>query len=222
MKHIALVGYMGSGKTVIRELLQKQGYVHLSFATPLKEIVVKILGRSIDKQVDRPLLQRLGNGARNSENVSISDRSTNLEIRKTLLTTLLWPDGNKPDSASVEPFFNEEYDLTFGTSDYWVSRLLAQLGLFEGSLSTYFVVDDMRYGNEATRLRNVGFEIVRLEVPLEIVKQRLTFRDGGYKDEWFTHPSELEQLQIKEDLKIDNTKPINEVLNALNYYLEKN
>jgi hypothetical protein len=221
MKHVALIGYMGSGKTAVRLRLQEKGYIHVSFATPLKNIVVKILGRSIDKQIDRPLLQRLGNGARSVENILISDRLIDKSVRINALSHILWPEGIDRSTERLDPFFDENYDTGFGDPNYWVNQCVRTMSeLYYKDIR--FVVDDMRYQNEAKTLIDLGFNIFRLEVPLEEVKRRLTVRDGGYDEQWFTDTSELEHLKIKENLVIDNTKSINEVYQVIADYLDGN
>jgi GTPase SAR1 family protein len=60
---IALVGKAGSGKsTIAKELVEKDGYLKLAFAAPLKYFAEEILMRPLDKTdpLDRKFLQYLG------------------------------------------------------------------------------------------------------------------------------------------------------------------
>jgi dephospho-CoA kinase len=58
---IALVGAMGAGKThLANHLRDRHGYEVVSLAGPLKAEAREILGREIDKGVDRQMLTKLG------------------------------------------------------------------------------------------------------------------------------------------------------------------
>lgn len=213
---LALVGYMGAGKSELRTFLtQECGYIHLSFATPLKNLYVKMVGREIDKRIDRPRLQNLGNGARNSKNAWIGNENIPVTLRALGMHWLIWPGDVtfRYFRAVLNEFFYSGLSKEFGNPNFWVNQLITTYSLLKAD--TRVVVDDMRYPNEADALRNHGFLIARVNAPLDVIKQRLKARDGGYDDSWFTHPSETQHLNIIADFEVENTKPIEEVIDDL-------
>jgi hypothetical protein len=215
---------MGAGKSQIRaHLAEKMGFTHLSFATPLKDIFASVVGRPIDKKIDREALQNLGNGARLDSNTWVRPSQFRPQwYRLARLHWMIWPGDFKfrYRAALKKHFFGKAFDAQFGYANYWVDQLVSQF-VNKVSVDEDFaaVIDDGRYVNEISTLQALGFTVVRVEAPMEVIKQRLLSRDGRYDPKWFEHPSEKEQRGIKEDFIINNTLTVKDAANQLMAWL---
>lgn len=95
----------------------------------------------------------------------------------------------------------------------WVDRLLQDIDIVRlveriktPNENSFFVVDDVRFTNEAEALLDLGWKGVYLDVPDEIRIQRLTYRDNDPQTNHLHHISETSIDNFKDKLiKVDGT-----------------
>lgn len=88
--------------------------------------------------------------------------------------------------------------------DYWVHQLLSKLA-DDQSLAGPWVVDDVRFLNEAALLRAHGFRVVQVRTPQEVCIARVTARDGRFDPAWLQDRSEQEWKRIEAEDHISGT-----------------
>jgi GTPase SAR1 family protein len=90
--------------------------------------------------------------------------------------------------------------------DFWVKSLVQDVTSGKYGPGP-FVTDDCRFPYEADALRRLGFEIVKLETPLDTRIRRYFQTYGVYPTaEELVHPSEIELVDIEYDHEIDGEK----------------
>lgn len=150
MKNFGLIGKMGSGKTTAAEVLRNtHGYVPVSFAAPLKEMVIEA-----DPLIEYRCWSQHG-APTNPVPVHLSDilkysgktfeeaKREYPEVRRSLQRI-------GQGVRRIDP-------------EYWVKALLTRLA--ELPAGTPVVVPDVRYPNEADALRTIGYTLVRVTRP---------------------------------------------------------
>lgn len=192
---VAIIGQMGSGKTTLADRLVKElNFQKKSFATPLKEIAVEILGRPINKEIDRPFLQVLSEPLKmdfesDLEYYDIYSNYCNLLMKLSDLSGI-------DENDIYRVISNYKSSLKFFTNQF----------LEMSSNSDFVVVDDMRFLEVEYKpvKEECNLFVVALNTDLEICKQRLIERDGSFKEECFEHASEQECLEIPYDWVVNN------------------
>lgn len=87
---------------------------------------------------------------------------------------------------------------------FWLHALEEELGAPESD-ETRYVIDDVRFPNEAAYLSDVcGFTIVKIDAPIPVCLARLQARDGGASMALFEDASEREVDAIQADLVLPN------------------
>lgn len=123
MQVIALLGKINSGKTTCAKYLeQKYGFTRLSFASPLKEMLVKagiLTWQDIENKTTfaREMMQKIGTD-----------------------------------------FVRNQID-----PDFWVKKLVAHLIDLKKKGHTRFVIDDVRFPNEAESIKKMNGILIKLE-----------------------------------------------------------
>lgn len=165
---IGLTGFKGSGKsTVARILVEQYGYEEISWAGELKFEVWQAFGKAV-------LLQ-------NGYEDSFSDWLTFLDQHKY--------DGPYDEFGWVRPllqFWGTEYRRNLCEPDYWVNKLLPELG-------SDVVVSDCRFHNEVYAITNHPGVVWRIWRP---------DREGD------DHPSERYIPSLHADVEIENNGDI--------------
>ncbi|KKM99142.1 hypothetical protein LCGC14_1150880 [marine sediment metagenome] len=77
----------------------------------------------------------------------------------------------------------------FGTEDFWVNLMLADMEEWKKEGYTFFICDDCRFPGEVKRLREEGFKVVRLATTRELQLSRGS--EGVKETVNLDHPSEL-------------------------------
>lgn len=223
MRPLAIAGYAGAGKTALARALVRYGYQRRSLADGLKAILAVTLGRTLDHGLDRPYLQALGAAARSDKWRHVAEalevdpairRSRQAVACAELVTALI---GRGVDAEGVDVWWDRVRRLEgalytgdppaargWGTEDYWVDALTTRLSPIEGPV----VVDDLRFHNEAARLRAAGFRLVHLVIDPAAAVTRLVGRDRYCPQGLHLHPSERAHLDVTYDLVLDATAPL--------------
>ena len=184
---------MGAGKTTAADLLvERHGYTRLSLAEPLRQLVTRLLGRPIEKRLDRGLLQRTAGAARSPAWAHVAEGPAATEALARHLF-------EAPDDAQIERLRGILHDDGFaagwGQPLYWLQRWQDAYHRANHPV----VVDDCRFGLEAEFMRDLGFRVVRLDVPLEERQRRIIGRDGAWNPAWSSDPTEAEAATIPAD-----------------------
>ena len=192
---IAITGNAGSGKSTLAKVFQyKFGGKVLSFATPLKQFCVQIRGREIDKGLDRPLLQKLGQYYRRDCNAD-----------EVLLQLDL--DGNSPG----EFYAFRSLDYVYGkerNKNFWVDRLIEEV---RKSPDDNVFNDDTRFLSEEAELKKHGFTIVKLVASQKTCIKRLEALYGPVDPNMFKDKSETEIRLIDADITVNAEQPVDNI-----------
>ncbi|MEB3285820.1 MAG: hypothetical protein VKN33_11085 [Candidatus Sericytochromatia bacterium] len=204
MIEIGIAGPMGAGKTTLANtLVASHQFRRMSLADPLRYLTTLLLGRAIDKKVDRGVLQRVGGAARSAE---WKDIDTPLESarqeRVAALAAHIFP-GAAPEqvAALYRALYREGYSYGWGAENYWLGRW--QRDHARGPRPV--VVDDLRFPIEGNFLARKGFFLVMLDVPLEERKRRIISRDGLWDPAWSHDPTEAVADQIPAHVCLEGT-----------------
>ncbi|MDB5097650.1 MAG: hypothetical protein JWM80_2071 [Cyanobacteria bacterium RYN_339] len=210
MVEIAFAGPMGAGKTTVADLLVAQErYTRLSFAEPLRYLTTTLIGRKIDKKLDRGTLQRVGGAARSKDWHGIdTPLETSRQERVQRLATHIFPDAQQAQiDALYQALYGEGYSYGWGDEGYWIRRWRRDYLRAPKPVT----VDDCRFPIEGVTLQRMGFFMVRLDVPLEERKRRIISRDGAWDDAWSQDATEALVDGIPFDLAVDGTAAPEEI-----------
>ena len=201
---IAFAGAMGAGKTTVADLLVREHrYARLSFAEPLRYLTTTLIGRPIDKKLDRGTLQRVGGAARSTDwrRIDTPLESARLE-RAELLARHIFPAAEREQiDALYAALYDEGYSYGWGDVGYWMQRWRRDYLRAPKPVT----VDDCRFPVEGTFLNRLGFFIVKLDVPLEERKRRIIARDGGWDEAWGKDATEAMVDDIPVHATVDGT-----------------
>lgn len=94
--------------------------------------------------------------------------------------------------------------------DYWIDHLLKRI-------PDEVIVDDVRFANEAKKLKENGFTLIYLDLPWYTRFKRLQRRSENYSDiEWFAHESEYSLQDFKDfDYICKSEKEVNQLIEKL-------
>lgn len=215
-KKFAFVGKMHSGKSTISKLMiaHRAGAYRLAFADPVKEasgIMLADLQSYVERQYGGPTMV-----PRPAYSIDdMNERKGHPAIRGLL--------------QLVGTELGRNY---IGPDTIWIDMLVKRVKEIEGQAGMmryeYLIVnDDCRFPNEAERLREIGFKIIRLErndvlrqrsIVQMIYQQNPELEPAPLDSDWIktdkivksskllekilTHPSETEQENIKADATI--------------------
>jgi len=167
---IAFAGPRATGKTTLAHYLEKHyGFVRMSLATPIKRIIAEAPADSYDRHQylltwARELYPRAGMIV-HAKFASGAARVLSTEHDPGRRAQLIGTDVGR----ALDP-------------EVWIRYLLHNLP------AGPVVVDDVRFRNECEALREVGFRLVRLTAPQDVLVSRLAARPSERRDP--SHPSE--------------------------------
>jgi dephospho-CoA kinase len=205
-KKIAMCGKIASGKTSIAKFLSKyHGYEFHSFGNGIRDcfnsVFKEVIGRGIDKTKDRKLLEYIGTLGRDN---SYKDHELEKEWSKE-------NDVNILIFYALEKWIENERKILFKTDDvgdeFWIKRELTNIN------SDLAVIDDCRYPNEFTKLKDDGYIIIRLNCNKKTAAERARVRDGDFDLKSFDSQIEKYHLDFPVDYEVDANQDLGEVCN---------
>lgn len=205
MIEIGFAGGMGAGKTTVADILVNEHRYHrLSFADPIRYMCTTLLARPIDKKHDRTTMQRIGGAGRSPDWKGLD---TPLEParreRVDLLARHIFPDITEERVADLyRVMYGEGYSYNWGNEQYWMQRWHREYLRAPKPVT----VDDVRFPVEGKYLKQLGFFVVKLEVPFEERQRRVVARDGHWDPKWTTDATEVNVDQIPVHVTVDGTK----------------
>lgn len=105
--------------------------------------------------------------------------------------------------------------------DVWINKLSTKILLTKDPVPN-IVVTDVRYPNEVQALKNLGFTIVKVQVPVEVSIERSKATEVNFTEELLLHESE-QLAQSNEqyyDYVIENTGTIEELYSKVEEMVE--
>ena len=105
--------------------------------------------------------------------------------------------------------------------DVWINRLSTKILLTKDPVPN-LVVTDVRYPNEVQALKNLGFTIVKVQVPVEVSVERCKATEINFTEELLLHESE-QLAQSNEqyyDYVIENTDTLEELYSKVDEMVE--
>ena len=105
--------------------------------------------------------------------------------------------------------------------DVWINRLATMIQLTKDPVPN-LVVTDVRYPNEVQALKNLGFTIVKVQVPVEASIERSKATEVNFTEELLLHESE-QLAQSNEqyyDYIIENTGTLEELYSKVEEMVE--
>ena len=105
--------------------------------------------------------------------------------------------------------------------DVWINRLSTMIQLTKDPVPN-LVVTDVRYPNEVQALKNLGFTIVKVQVPVEVSIERSKATEVNFTEELLLHESE-QLAQSNEqyyDYVIENTGTLEELYSKVEEMVE--
>jgi hypothetical protein len=175
---IGISGKIASGKTTVRRYLEtKYGFFGIAFADAIKKLARY---QNVD-HVERKLIVRIM-----ADKLLPSKPEARPEFVKEVLEaferfpTLNPDEKNRPLLQYLGTEIGRKYDY-----DMWLNYTLSQCKNYDR-----VVVDDVRFSNEADRLKETGFHLWRKQISPEIQKKRILELYGESQLSRLNHPSE--------------------------------
>lgn len=161
---IALAGRKGSGKTTAAEIFIKRGFKQVSFAAPLKSIVSKIFGLSLETlndpvakenyQISVPvtdeLISKLIDAAEQYLPIDANAKAKAYSVERPLLTT--------PRQALQ--FVGTDLFRDKVNENFWLMLFEAQLDPNQD-----YICDDCRFLNEANMINKLKGKVILIKRP---------------------------------------------------------
>lgn len=156
MYSIALSGKIGSGKSTCANALRGSGYIPLSFAAPLKDMVIEA----------DPLIACAAHGRDLDPHMLAS---TPVHLSDILDKGWTFEDAKREFSEVRRSLQRIGQGIRRIDPDYWVRLLVSEVHALQDTFGERcpIVVPDARYVNEADALRRLGFKLVRVTRPAD-------------------------------------------------------
>lgn len=184
--NIAHLGKIASGKTTgAKELVEDFGYKVFSIAGKVKSLARAMLGREIDKSIDRPFLQKLGELVRTpveyhteTDSAQIADWMANDEFKNFALSREIFNPYVWIDYLQEDPEFQEYFK--------------------QGNAC----IDDARFIAECSLLHTLSFTVVKFVVPEDVRIRRIINLYGDQHMSILVNSSETEVDQCYYDYEL--------------------
>ena len=105
--------------------------------------------------------------------------------------------------------------------DVWINRVSTMIQLTKDPVPN-LVVTDVRYPNEVQALKNLGFTIVKVQVPVEVSIERSKATEVNFTEELLLHESEqlAQSTEQYYDYIIENTGTLEELYSKVDEMVE--
>ena len=192
--NIAFIGGIGAGKTTIAKFIEKnnEDYKVFSIASEVKHIAKMVLGREIDKGIDRPLLCDIG------------------EILKTLPKNITfdqekWLQDLVKASGWFKEYLEENSNEVFNPN-YFISKLFQNQEFKKCFDLGFALCDDLGFEVEVPFWKSNDLsQIIRVDTDYNLRVQNCIQRDGCYKKEWELGAREVSYPKLTPDRIIKNS-----------------
>lgn len=214
----AFFGPIGIGKTycanLVKDIYGADNVEILSFATGLKDLAKEILGRDIDKSIDRLLISNLGQGIKSPVLKFMGSEYLSSYIFTSALKSGSIGDENnyKFHHRMVNSLHRFIKNNPWGSESVWSDLLIKKV---KESSRPIVVIDDLRFNIEHRDLAANGFRFIRLECDHNIRVQRIIDRDGQYNPSYDELDSEKEWPNMKYDSIVYTSKDIEKQLKEI-------
>lgn len=214
--NIAFAGKMTAGKTISAEYLTEHyGFKRLRFAAPMYEIMDLYMDVYHDGDYDKFV-----NDMADVISSVFPRGSTEFNHAHKRLTQDLYQE-YLPVGSTME-FKDSNYRSliqNMGTREMrgtrpsvWVDYMVNTI---KESPDKYLVVDDCRFLDEYTALKELGFVMVRLQISPDVQVKRLTKIYGSFDPETIKHPSELQLDNVPFDHYVDADTPLDIMISEI-------
>jgi dephospho-CoA kinase len=202
---IGICGFQSSGKDTIADyLIKEHGFIKMSFASKLKDIISIMFGWPRDKL----------------EGLTKEDREWREQVDYWWSKTLQMP---QLTPRYVMQYFATDLFRNKFHPDIWVKIVENELNkLLEQSNQANIVISDCRFENEINMLLRLGGKII--QVHRDPPYWFYDYRNG----EEMTHPtlklihrSEIEWIRCYRDYDLENDGTIEELHQKIKYIIEK-
>jgi hypothetical protein len=198
---LGIVGFMGSGKGTLGEMLNERGFSQDSFAKPVKDCV------SIIFNLDRGLLE--GNTPVSRAWRNVPDKFWSEKFGKSFTPRM------------ALQLFGTEACRNGLNNNIWTDSLIKRV---EGV--KHSVITDVRFRNEFTAIQNIGGKIVRIkrgpdpEWFVHLSRMFINSEREVFMNKYNIHVSEWDWVGLKPDFIIENNGTLQELENNVEYLLE--
>jgi len=200
---IGICGSQSSGKdTVAKYLIKEYGFIKLSFASALKDIISIIFGWPRDKL----------------EGLTKEDREWREQVDNWWSKELNMP---QLSPRYVMQYFATDLFRNKFHEDIWVKIIENKLkAIISKENNKNIVISDCRFENEIQMILGLGGKIIQVyrNPPNWFYKYRLG--ENPYEIKYF-HKSEMEWIRCYRDYEIENNGTIDELNSKINYILKK-
>jgi hypothetical protein len=204
---IGICGFQSSGKDTIADyLIKEHGFIKMSFASRLKDIISIMFGWSRDKL----------------EGLTKEDREWREQIDPWWSKTLQMP---QLTPRFVMQYFATDLFRNKFHPDIWVKIVENELNkLIEQNTERKIVISDCRFENEINMILRLGGKIIQVhrEPPYWFYDYRNGEEPPNIK---LIHRSEIEWIRCYKDYDINNDGTIEElyekILQVIKYILDK-
>lgn len=200
---IGICGFQSSGKDIIADyLIKEHGFIKLSFASTLKDIISIIFGWPRDKL----------------EGLTSEDRQWREQVDNWWSNTLQIP---QLTPRYVMQYFATDLFRNQFHIDIWVKIVENKLNtILESVNGKNIVISDCRFGNEINMIIRLGGKIIQVyrDPPYWFDK----YRQGETPNEMKNiHCSEIEWIRCYRDYDVDNDGSIEELYLKIKDILDK-
>ena len=192
---------MASGKTTICDhLIANYGYTQIKLARPIYDVV-----NNIDKYTPIILYKKFL-----EPYIIPALTEDKIIIFLNGITHIKTIPNEKPKPRKRLQQFGTECGRQQIRDTVWIDILLEKIK--RDNKKHLFVIDDVRFPNELKAMRQAAFYCIKLDVTPSIQRKRILSLYGKIDEKIFSHPSEIEILNLKGDITVDASQLLESML----------